>query len=530
MSVLSGLEPYKVFYYFEEICGIPHGSGNTLAISNYLTAFAQKHQLEYIQDASNNVIIYKNGTPGYEQSPTVILQGHMDMVCEKDFDYSIDFETEGLTLQLNDGIITAKGTTLGGDDGIAVAIMLAILEATDIPHPPLEAVFTVDEEIGMLGAAALDYAPLSGRIMLNLDSEEEGYLLVSCAGGATASCKLPVTYESLPLEKESSNIPAHIHISGISGGHSGVEIDKQGANADKILGRLLYLLSNQYDFRLCHIEGGLKDNAIPKEANASILITQKILETENKCQNAESKSEKEASIKNSITALIADFNHVIRHEYSSTDPDITVSISFTTKHSKDSAAMTAADTAKVIAALLHLPNGVIKMSKELPGLVQTSLNLGILTTTCSDGSNSGLANQKQPMPNGKEGIVEYSFSVRSSVKSEKEALLQQLDSLMKLLGGTLSVSGIYPAWEYRKDSKLIKLMEDTFKDMYGKAPVIQAIHAGVECGLFCENLPGLDCVSYGPDIKDIHTSKEALDVESTRRTWEYTLEILKRLQ
>lgn len=509
MSVLFNIEPKKVFEYFETICAIPHGSGNTLAISNYLVSFAKEHQLKYVQDESNNVVIYKEGTHGYENSAPVILQGHMDMVCVKNEDCPIDLEKDGLSLQLEDGIIHANGTTLGGDDGIAVAIMLAILEATDLPHPPLEAVFTVDEEIGMLGAAAFDYSLLSGRTMLNLDSEEEGYLLVSCAGGATATCNLPVSYEALSPNSQADSVLIRIRLSGISGGHSGMEIIKEGANASKLLGRFLYMLTKQADILLVQIEGGTKDNAIPTEAFADVVVKN--------------------SDMNIVNQLVTEYHQTIQHEFENTDPDILIdantiydcssqnpsntanNISAKNKHIFF---MTVDSSQRVISALVNLPNGVIKMSEELPGLVQTSLNLGILTTAKSDDLT---------------GTVTYSFSVRSSVGIEKEALIEQLESLVQALGGSLSVSGNYPAWEYKKDSKLLSLMIDTFKELYGKEPVVQSIHAGVECGLFCEGLQGLDCVSYGPDMKDIHTSRESMDVASVKRTWEYTLEILKRL-
>lgn len=494
MSVLSGLTPANVFKYFEEICSIPHGSGNTLAISNYLVDFAKSHSLNYIQDESNNVIIFKSGTSGYENAAPVILQGHMDMVCEKEPDCPIDFEKDGLTLKLENGTISAEGTTLGGDDGIAVAYALAILDADDIPHPPIEAVFTVDEEIGMLGASALDCSPLTSRIMLNIDSEEEGYLLVSCAGGATATCKLPVSYcqPTSPI----MNI-INLKISGIEGGHSGVEIIKQGANADKILGRILYDISKQLPIHLISISGGNKDNAIPKKAEATIaLYAQNDLDILNK--------------------LIQNENEILSHEYSHSDPDISVSYEVISNDLADTiAVMTDEDTTKVIAALNLLPNGIRKMSQDIEGLVQTSLNLGIMNTIKG---------------NNHDGYICFSFSVRSSVKTEKEYLINQIECLMNSLGGTVELSGEYPAWEYRKDSPLRDIMVDVFKEQYGHEPIIQALHAGLECGIFNEKLPGLDCVSFGPDMKDIHTSNESMSVESVARTWDYILEILKRLK
>lgn len=484
MGILSNLEPASVFQYFEEICGIPHGSSNTKAISDYCVHFAKEHGLKYIQDDLNNIIIFKAGTSGYEQSSPVMIQGHLDMVCEKDADSTIDFTKDGLTLQLQDGIISAKGTTLGGDDGIAVAYALAILASDDIPHPPLEVVFTVDEEIGMLGAAAIDCSPLKARTMLNLDSEEEGYLLVSCAGGINATGHLPIEAE------ETTGIKATLKVTGLLGGHSGVEIDKGRANACQLLGRTLYELGKSFSFQLMTVNGGLKDNAIPREANAELLL------------NCSTNIEK-------ISAAIDTIKNTYANEYQLTDPSIQLIFSAETVTQK-SEAMTSDTTRKVITALVNLPGGIQRMSYDIKGLVQTSLNLGILSTS------------------GQE--VFFSFAVRSSVETEKNDLVNRIRCLLETLGGTVSCTGNYPAWEYRQDSPLRDLMIRIFEEQYGKKPVVQALHAGVECGLFSGKLPGLDCVSFGPDMKDIHTPKESMDVESVKRTWNYTLEILRQLK
>lgn len=493
--LLSELEPKEVFQYFEEICAIPHGSSDTKKISDYLVDFAKKQQLKYIQDEKGNVMIFKEGSTGYENSAPVMLQGHMDMVCEKDADCDIDFHADGLDLELKDGIISAKGTTLGGDDGIAVAYMLAILSSDTIPHPPLEAVFTVDEEIGMLGAAALDCSPLKSRIMLNMDSEDEGYLLVSCAGGVCASAHLPF------IREPKTGIPATLTINGLLGGHSGVEIDKGRANANMLLGRTLYQLSKHLYFDIVSVNGGLKDNAIPRESTAKLLFH----------------SEDDLTTAGEI---FAELEKVYKKEYHGTDAGITLTMQTEASASKESGqtsgrevkipALNGETTEKVITALVTLPNGIQKMSHDIEGLVQTSLNLGILET--------------------KENEVSFSFAVRSNVSTEKEEVADRLICLMENLGGNVTFAGDYPAWEYKKDSPLRDLMVSIFEKQYGKKPVVQALHAGVECGLFAGKLPGLDCVSYGPDMKDIHTPKESMDVESVKRTWEYTLEILKELK
>lgn len=487
MKVLSSLEPHKVFEYFEEICSIPHGSSNTKKISDYLVTFAREHNLRYIKDQSNNVIIFKDGTPGYEASAPVMLQGHMDMVCEKDKDCNIDFERDGLELVLKDGIISANGTTLGGDDGIAVAYALAILDSNDIPHPPLEAVFTVDEEIGMLGAAAIDCSPLKSKIMLNLDSEDEGYLLVSCAGGVTAASHIPVSF--IPAADKTL---MSINISGLLGGHSGVEIDKNRANANILFGRILYTLNKKLSFNLVSIEGGLKDNAIVKTAVAVIAVNESDIQTVKDC--------------------VSHMEDLFKHEYVVSDPDIKVASEITDSSSEAAAndMMDNISTNRVIAALVNMPYGIQGMSSNIEGLVESSLNLGILKTTDTE--------------------VVLSYCVRSSIASRKQEMLDKITSLTELLSGYVTLTGDYPAWEYRQASPLRDLMKDIFTEQYGREPVIQALHAGVECGLFAGKIPDLDCVSFGPDMKDIHTTNESMDVESVKRTWEYTLEILKRLK
>lgn len=482
MAVLSGIEPTAVFGYFEEICGIPHGSGNTKQISDYCVGFAKEHGFRYIQDNKNNVIIFKDGTPGYEESPPVIIQGHLDMVCEKTPDCSIDFEKDGLTLKVDNGIISAQGTTLGGDDGIAVAFALAILAADDIPHPPLEVVLTVDEEIGMYGAADLDCTQLQSRIMLNLDSEEEGILLVSCAGGVSATCHLPIRFE------ESGGIVATLKVLGLTGGHSGVEIDKGRANANQLLGRALNELSKKVPYALVSVYGGLKDNAIPREAAASMVIALKDV--------------------SAATKVIEDFHKIFADEYRSADPELSLTISFGEEGKLQ--AMDGDSKKRVIAALVNLPGGIQRMSNDIPGLVQTSLNMGILKT-------------------GEREVV-MSFSVRSSVGSEKEELVSRLTNLIDLLGGTVECTGNYPAWEYKRDSKLRDIMIKIFEQQYGRKPAVEAIHAGLECGLFAGKLPGLDCVSFGPEMKDIHTTNESMNIASVQRTWDYVLEVLRNLK
>ena len=482
MSVLKGYQPENVLHWFERLCAIPHGSFHTGQISAFLADFARERSLPYVRDGADNVVIFAPGTPGYEQSAPVILQGHMDMVCEKEPGCDIDFLTDGLRLRVEDGYLTAEGTTLGGDDGIAVAYALALLDSSDIPHPPLEVVITADEEVGMLGAAALDCSVLQGRTMVNLDSEEEGFLLVSCAGGLTADCCLPLARES------ASGLAVTLSVEGLTGGHSGAEIHKGRASAVVLLGRLLWALEKALPFRLIALSGGGKDNAIPRSAGAEILIDPAQL--------------------GALEDFAAGWQGVFAHEYAATDPALQVSVSG--KGQGVFQVLTPLSHRNAVAALVQMPFGVQRMSQDMEGLVQTSLNLGILSSS--------------------ETELHAVFSVRSSVQSEKEALYARLENLMELLGGSVTATGDYPPWEYRKDSPLRELMTQVFREQYGREPEVMAIHAGLECGLFSGRLPELDCVSIGPDMDDIHTTKERLSLASVERTWRYLCEVLKRLK
>lgn len=478
MAVLGHLEPQGVFSFFEQLCAIPHGSFNTRKISDWLVSFARERGLEHYQDEVGNVIIIKEASPGYENADPVIFQGHMDMVCEKAPDCVKDMEKEGLDLVVDGDLIRAEGTTLGGDDGIAVAFALAILDAKDICHPRFEAVITVDEEVGMDGAAALDVAPLKGRRMLNMDSEDEGVFTVSCAGGNLTHCTVPVRREAF------DGTALHIEVKGLMGGHSGVEINKGRANANCQLGRVLYAVAKKTDMRIVTVNGGLKDNAIPISAAADVVVADKAVA----CAACE---EMEAALKN---------------EFRVTDPGVTVSVSET-----DSAVpMDLLSTDRVLCMLTCLPNGIYAMSADIEGLVQTSLNLGMFST--------------------EEDRANADFCVRSSVASQKQMLVDRLESLTKMLGGTITVSGDYPGWEYLQESPLRDLMTEVYTEQCGSAPKIEAIHAGVECGLFAGKLPGLDCVSFGPDLMEIHTFRERMSVSSVQRTWKMVLEVLRRMK
>ena len=475
---LAGLEPASVFAYFEKICSYPHGSGSTKQISDYLVSFAKEQGLRYIQDEWNNVILFAPATPGYEDHEPVILQGHMDMVCDKDADCPINMDTDGLDVTHDGEFVFARGTILGGDNGIAVAYALAILADKSIPHPPLEVVITVDEETGMDGAAGIDLSMLKGRTMLNLDSEEEGIFTVSCAGGARATV-------SLPVERRVVYGPCvRLTVEGLQGGHSGIEIHKNRANANKVMGVFLDRVQKLMPLCITKLQGGAKDNAIAHSCQVTLVAMGMYIERINDIAE---------QLQNELRENYDEPNAVVRGD----DVDALGGNALTTE-----------STAKVIALLNAAPNGVQSWSADMDGLVQTSLNLGT-------------ANLDEEF--------EMVFAVRSSVNQEKADLLQKIKEIADFYGCAYNRRGDYPAWEYKKDSALRETIVSLFTQMYGKAPVVTAIHAGLECGLFSEKLPGLDCVSFGPDMKDIHTSKERLNIASAGRVWNFLLKLLEQM-
>lgn len=480
MRALENCEPKRVFYYFEELCKIPHGSGNTKQISDYLVSFAKEHGLEYVQDEMNNVVIYKPATEGYEDASAVILQGHMDMVCEKRPDVDHDFTKDPLNISVKDGYVTANGTTLGGDDGIAVAYGLALLESKDLAHPALEVLITVDEEIGLLGAEGFDCSVLKGKRLINLDSEAEGSLWISCAGGLSGISTIPVQ------RVEAEGQKAAVKITGLMGGHSGAEIDKKRANANVLMGRFLYSLQQETAYEIISLAGGQKDNAITREADAELLVEDI----------------------NSVKACAEKLQKGFREEYAGTDEGITVEI--TDLGVASAKVLHPTSREKVLFFLMEVPFGIQKMSGSIDGLVETSTNIGIV----------------------KLGEDEFlgSSSVRSSVEAAGAALSDKICYLTEFLGGEYTVQGAYPAWEYRKDSPLRDQMVEVYEEMYGEKPNVVAIHAGLECGLFYKKIEGLDCVSLGPNMKDIHTSEEVLDIASTERVWKYLVKVLESLK
>lgn len=477
MKILKNINPQNVFRFFEEISAIPRGSGHNDEIKEYCENFAKERNLKYISDNAGNVIIFKDASKNCMSEEPVIIQGHLDMVWEKDETSNINFETDGLELAVDGDFVYAKGTTLGGDDGIAVAMCLALLDSDDICHPPLEIVFTADEEIGMLGAVALDCSNLKAKRMINLDSEAEGTLWVSCAGGVRADIALSVDFE------ENNNDAYRITVSGLHGGHSGAEIHKGYANANKVMGRVLDLLRKKIDFSIVEINGGTMDNAITRDCVCVI-----------KSESAD------------ITKAVSEIFDEICVDYKSADPDILISAVSADSENKS---MSAESTERVTNLLNELPSGVIAMSKEIEGLVETSLNLGILKTEA-------------------ESVV-YSFALRSGVDAEKDKLSERVGAIADKYSCKAVFYSEYPAWEYKKESQLREIMSSLYKDMYGTEMTVTAIHAGLECGLFCGKIKGLDCVSFGPDMFDIHTPQERLSISSTERMWKFLLRVLENI-
>lgn len=480
MMLSEELYPQRVFYYFEQIAAIPHGSRNTKAISDFLVNFAKEHNLVWYQDENNNVVIVKEASAGYEAAEPIIIQGHMDMVCEKEKGVDIDFEKDGLKLYIDGDFLKAEGTTLGGDDGIAVAYALALLDSQEIAHPKLEVVITVDEEIGMLGADAIDLSMLTGHTMLNIDSDVEGSFLTGCAGGMAVNVTLPIKRVMQSGEKVA------LTITGLEGGHSGSEIDKEHGNANILMGRLLRALFEETPFGIISLAGGLKDNAIPRECVTELLVPQENV--------------------NLVKEIADKLDIELKKEFMTADPS--VCIEFEDLGKKEERILDFGSVSRVIFYLRSVPNGVQHMSQVMHGMVETSLNLGIMEL--------------------KEDALHTVTSIRSSVGTRKVDLLDRVTAIVELLGGEAEVEGDYPAWEYKQDSSLRPQIAKVYKQLYGKDPVFETIHAGLECGLLSEKIKNLDCVSFGPDNFDIHTPKERLSISSTGRVWDFIVEFLRQ--
>lgn len=474
----------EVFRYFEEISAIPRCSGNEKQISNYMVEFARKHGLEVIQDEALNVIIKKPASPGYESFPTVILQGHMDMVCEKNKGTVHDFDKDPIKLKIVEDMIYAQDTTLGADDGIALAYALAVLASKDISHPRLEVLFTSDEENTMGGVRALDAGKLEGKMLINMDSEEEGKFLVSSAGGLKAKLVIPVKWEKAPKNLE----PYRLGIGGLKGGHSGAEIDKGRGNANKLMGRLMNNIMKKFELHIAEINGGQKSNAIPREAEVLFLA--------------------KASDRTKLESEIKEWESVFKNELRTVDAG--AYISFEEALDKVERVFSKETADRVISSMVLVPNGIQSMSMEIEGLVESSTNLGVVKTTDSE--------------------IWMINEIRSSVKTLKRNIFNQVEALAFVVSGSVSVESDYPEWAYNPESKLRTLFIKAYKKIYNAEPEIIAVHGGLECGVFMNKINGLDAISFGPDMYEVHTPNEHLSISSTERVWELLLEVLKDMK
>lgn len=478
MSVLENIEPKEVFHFFEEISRIPRGSYNTKGVSDYCVSFAKERNLEVVQDEWNNVIIKKPGTKGYENSEPVIIQGHLDMVCEKTEESNHDFLTDPLELMVEDGYVTAKDTTLGADNGIAIAMALAVLDSDTLEHPPVEAVFTTDEEVNMGGAANIDLSGLKGTMLINLDSEEDDRLTAGCAGGFRFCCEIPVQKRTV------TGKGLLIEICGLKGGHSGVEIDQQRGNANKLAGRLLYHLGEKQEVFLAQINGGGRENVISSRNQSTLVV-----------------SDTEKTIR-----AIQDLKEDWKKEFGADEPDLDIRV--TELEKKEYSVFTEESMKKVVAFLVNCPNGVDEYSRSLEGLVETSDNLGVVES--------------------QEDRVRFVVLVRSGVSSKLEEFRERLECLADLVGGTRNTDNGYPAWTFKEISRIRPIAADAFEEVFGTRPMITTIHAGLECGLLSGKKPELDCISFGPNMKDVHSFHERLEIASAEKIWKVLKIILKR--
>lgn len=477
---LAGIEPQNVFKYFEELSAIPRGSGNMEKISEYCLEFAQKNNLRAVRDNLNNVVIYKNGSKGYENSEPIILQGHLDMVCQKTAESLINFDTDGLSLFSDGEFIRADGTTLGADNGIAVAMIMAILSSDVIEHPPIEAVFTTDEETGMYGAIGFSKEYIKGKRMINIDSEDPDKVTVSCAGGFEFRASFDYIPEEFTGEK------CFVRLFGLKGGHSGADIDKLRINANILMCRVMSSIADEAECRIISVKGGDKGNVIPSECIMEIA-----------CKNS-------AELQNKLETTLK----IIKNEIKDREEDFAYSIDIDSDV-KNYRTADRKSTEKIMMLLSSTPDGIISMSAEITGLVETSSNLGILKVS--------------------ENKAEFLYTLRSNKKSAMDYLEEKMKFICDFLDISGEACGHYPPWEYNPSSKLEKIYIECFKNVTGAEPMVCAIHAGLECGVFAGKINDFDCISVGPLMHDIHTVNERLSIESTEKFYKILLEILKKL-
>lgn len=478
MSDVSKLAPQEVFRYFKEISDVPRSSSHNEKISAYLVNFAKEHELEYYQDESGNVIIWKDGTPGYENSDMVMIQGHMDIVAEKTEDSTHDFQNDPLELIVDGDTLTANKTTLGADDGAAIAMGLALLDSTDIPHPPLEFIATVDEEIGMLGAYALDGSKIRSRKVINIDSEEEGIITVGCAGAVDI-------FTSFPADKKLVNgVKYKYVVDGLLAGHSGLDIHQERANAGQIVARLFLDARENAELNIVSINGGRATNVILGKVEGEVIVA--------------------ASDVKAFEEIIATSTEEIKAEYRTSDSGITVSIEAVGEASEEAVDTVCQDN--FFKFLVACPTGAEHYSVELKGLVETSHSIGVVKL--EDGR-----------------LITKSMS-RSSVNSRNRLLARKIGIIAEALGAEVEHGSSYGAWEFNNKSDLLDVCINAYKEQYGEEPVVSAMHAGIECGIWAEKVGKVDAVSIGPDMTGVHSVNEELSIPSTERTWQYLKLIL----
>lgn len=482
MGVLSKLEPKEVFEQFEALSMVPRRTYRCEKIGDYCVEFAKKHGLEYVRDEAGNVVIYKPGSAGYEDAEPVILQGHMDMVASRTTDSDHDFDTQPLELFVEDGYVGAKDTTLGGDDGIALAYTMAVLVSEDIPHPPIEAVFTVDEEIGMGGAHALDTSLLKGKKLFNIDGEEDGVLTVGCAGGMVCDVVIPVS------RRPRNGVRVTISSKGYIGGHSGNDIQRQRGNAIKDMGRILYALSKKIDFSLLSVSGGNAANVIAQYCTAEVVMS--------------------ADRAENFTERLGELAETLKSEYAGSEPGLEISASI--GEEDEHSVMNWESTVNMIWFLYGAIDGVQAMDRNVEGSVESSLNTGIVVTEDAE--------------------CRVTYQLRSSLSSKMEEMQLRLGMWSEIAGGHVDIDSSYPAWPYNPRSELRPLMIDTYRELYGEEPVVNVLHAGLEGGIFMGKDPDLDIVTFGPEMLNVHTPGERLNIESAAKNWEYLKAVLEKLK
>ncbi len=479
---LTDLQPEALWRHFHGITRVPRPSKKEVKILDYLKKVISDLGYDFVQDETGNIVVRKPATPGYENAPTVLIQGHVDMVCEKNKGTDHDFDNDPINAFVDGEWVKAKGTTLGADNGIGLAAALAVLEAKDIVHPPMEFLFTVDEETGLTGAKGLKPGFLKADIMLNLDSEEDGTLYVGCAGGMDTAGILKTNIADTPA----GYVPVEIMVDGLKGGHSGLDIHSGRGNAIKFLTRILSDLAQQVDLKLSTISGGSKRNAIPREAECVVYVPESSLET--------------------VVKRVRELNTIFLEEIKTVEPGLRVSANKTEGNGK---ALSQAQFETLVSTLYALPHGVIKMSADIPGLVETSTNLATVTQESDK--------------------IVVGTSQRSSVETEKQDIVNQVIAVFRLAELEIESGDGYPGWKPNMASAALQYVKESYKNLFGEYPQIKAIHAGLECGLISEVFPNMDMISFGPTIQGAHSPEEKVNIKAVRRFWDLVVDVLHRI-